>query len=112
MMKTFPLTLEEMRAWAAAQEPDAVVGHAGDAADCPCQRCIVELGKVPEDSELAVYFTAAVFRDPVSGPFRHHPLPAWMRYLVRAIDDWGGDITERPVTAATLLRLLDEEVRP
>ncbi len=110
-MKTLSLTLEEMRSWAAAQEPDAVVGRANRANDCPCQRCIVELGKAPAGSEVRVYFTAAVFRDPVSGSFRH-PLPAWMRYLVRAIDDWGGDITERPVTAATLLRLLDEEVRP
>lgn len=112
----FGLRYSQLIEWVTAQPSGSVVGFTAQPNDCPCSRCILDLGlaAVPVGMVLEVYDYAVQIWEKAP-PFGmlviSASLPAWLRRTVQKIDCIatrviGGPIGQLPVTREQVLDIL------
>lgn len=110
---------DQLTKWAADQPEGSIVGYAAKPTDCPCNRCMIDLGiaTLPEGTVLRVLVARAIIQRedaPNSTSFNldHAWLPKWLDETIDAIDQYGMKRLDArapegvPVTREALLAIL------
>lgn len=116
----FALTYNDLYEWTKQQPPYSIVGHSDAPTDCPCSRCILDLGLavVPEGMQLEVDsvdieirwvgLTELLLKSTVA--VRAYA-PQWLVYVIGEIDRLGTEAgeTNLPITREALLAILESK---
>lgn len=105
--------------WTAAQPEGTVVGFTAKSTDCPCNRCLLDLGIafVPEGYTLTVEARDAVIHASRGASYMWRVdalLPPWLQATIKHVDSLGAVtrpdgtvlMTEKEVTREQLLAIL------
>lgn len=113
---TFGLTYDQLEGWATAQPKGSIVGYTARAENCPCNRCILDLGlaTVREGAHLEVYSDSIqVVESDTSLALIRAATSAWLSQVVADVDQLGvvangnnTSVSRKPVMREQLLAIL------
>lgn len=86
------LEYRQLVQWTIAQPEGAIVGRTSESQDCPCNRCIIDLGlvTVPEGAVLKVLYTKAIIQHKDQPEvLEETTLPGWLSVAIDEIDHYG-----------------------